>query len=448
MLAILITIFFLLFSYLSWKKPNWAVALVCFALPSYLIRFKIWFAPFTLLELMILVLFAVWLMKYITVYIKEKEKPKLNLEFKWLIIIFIIAATISIFTSPDLKAAAGIYKAYFIEPILFFFVFINLIKTKKDADLILKSLGLSALIISAFAIYQKFTGVFISNPYWQAEQTRRVTSFFAYPNAVGLFLAPIITLYIGQIIKHPFKGFRNLFRISVIAISIPAIVWAVSEGAIVAVLAGSLLAGMLIKKSRPLTFAIALIIILAVISSPTALEKVKPKILFKDVSGQIRIQMWKETFSMLKEKPLLGAGLAGYQTAISPYHVGGVYIKTDNPDFLKKVLFDEEFRKQAWQPFEIYLYPHNFILNFWSEIGFLGLMAIFAIIIKFYWLGFKNLKNNYLAAPLLGSMTALLVHGIVDAPYFKNDLSVLFWLITALMVVNIKITEKDKKIFK
>jgi len=29
-------------------------------------------------------------------------------------------------------------------------------------------------------------------------------------------------------------------------------------------------------------------------------------------------------------------------------------------------------------------------------------------------------------------MIVLLVHGLVDTPYFKNDLSVLFWLIIGL----------------
>jgi hypothetical protein len=29
----------------------------------------------------------------------------------------------------------------------------------------------------------------------------------------------------------------------------------------------------------------------------------------------------------------------------------------------------------------------------------------------------------------LAAMTAILVHGLVDTPYFKNDLAMMFWLI-------------------
>ena len=32
----------------------------------------------------------------------------------------------------------------------------------------------------------------------------------------------------------------------------------------------------------------------------------------------------------------------------------------------------------------------------------------------------------------MASMAALLVHGLVDVPYFKNDLALLFWIIYAL----------------
>ncbi|MBU1180368.1 hypothetical protein KJ885_05475, partial [Patescibacteria group bacterium] len=30
------------------------------------------------------------------------------------------------------------------------------------------------------------------------------------------------------------------------------------------------------------------------------------------------------------------------------------------------------------------------------------------------------------------AMSALLIHGLVDVPYFKNDLSILFWIIFSM----------------
>ena len=114
---------------------------------------------------------------------------------------------------------------------------------------------------------------------------------------------------------------------------------------------------------------------------------------------------------MLKNRPIFGAGLAGYQTAIEPYHRA-------------KYL-------------EIFLYPHTLVLNFWSEMGIAGLGAFFWILVVFFRAARKTFlseewEGSALAAGALAAMTALFVHGLVDVPYFKNDLAVLFWILCAL----------------
>jgi O-antigen ligase len=134
-----------------------------------------------------------------------------------------------------------------------------------------------------------------------------------------------------------------------------------------------------------------------------------------------RVNMWNETWQMLKTKPIFGAGLAGYQTAVAEFH---------QKDYI-----------------EIYLYPHNIFLNFWTEIGLLGLIGFILIIIWFYKQGFGLQKKHGVETRhclvstdatntiLMASMTTLLVHGLVDVPYFKNDLAILFWLIIGMMTV-------------
>ena len=134
MFTLSLIIFSLLFAYLSWKKINWAIALVVFSLPSYLIRFQISFVPMTLLEWMILILFLVWLVKSIKQLSNLTIKQLNNLTIKqfgfwfWLIIAWLVIATISMFVSPDLRAAAGVWKAYFNDAILLYVVFKQKIK--------------------------------------------------------------------------------------------------------------------------------------------------------------------------------------------------------------------------------------------------------------------------------------------------------------------------------
>ena len=398
MLFLFIALFSLFFIYLAQRSFVWATAFITAFLPFYLIRFKIEFLPMTLLELMILILAIVWLIK--------GEDKKLG-NFKYPIVAWLIVATISVFVSPDLKTALGIWKAYFIEPILFFIVFINVIKTKKDLSLIFKALGFSALYISLFAIWQKITGQGVESLVsFGGQEVLRVTSVFGYPNAVGLFLAPLILIFICQ------KNKLSYWLLSLLALL--AIIFAKSEGAIFGILAGLIFLGLSLKFWRKFTLVGIIISIFLILFTPSLKNYFWQKATLSDFSGQIRKEMWQETLQMLKQKPILGAGLSGYQKAVTPYH------------------------KKSY--IEIYLYPHNIFLNFWSELGIAGLIVFLWIIIKFFRTGLKN-KNDIINISLNAAMVVLLFHGLVDAPYFKNDLSVLFWLIIGLKQLQNEITQ-------
>ena len=37
--------------------------------------------------------------------------------------------------------------------------------------------------------------------------------------------------------------------------------------------------------------------------------------------------------------------------------------------------------------------------------------------------------------PVQAALVALIIHGLVDTPYFKNDLSVLFWVLIVLTML-------------
>ena len=114
------------------------------------------------------------------------------------IVLLLFSATISMIISPNLRAAAGLWKAYIIEPIFLFIIFITTFQ-KKDRRAIVTALSITVLATGCIALYQKFTGAWIPNPYWAAEQTRRVTSVWGFPNAIGLFTAPLIPLFVGEL---------------------------------------------------------------------------------------------------------------------------------------------------------------------------------------------------------------------------------------------------------
>ncbi len=515
-------LFFLFFLYLSWRKLEWAVLFIIAVLPAYLIRFKIFGLPSTLLEVMIGTVFFVWFLKnYRNIFTSLKFKI-LNLKFKivvdypfkWEIILLLLVSFIAVGVAGFSNSAFGIWKAYFFEPILFFIVAINVMghnkkktntepnKRMSGVEKIILCLVISALAVSALAIYQKITGQFIDNQLWAAAETRRVVSFFGYPNAVGLYLGPIVLLLFGwltTVIARSVATKQSLVRRNepeiatlpsvarndivlvffiglTIILSLLSIYFARSEGALVGVVAGLVIFGLMAgKKARLVTLALIIISVSAIFIYQPARDLAVKKITLMDLSGQIRRQQWHESWQMLKDGRLItGAGLSNFQATVAPFHQEGIFVKNDDPNWLANIRSSAEYRKQVWQPLEIYLYPHNIILNFWSELGLAGMLLFVWIIIKYFWLGISNLSmrktyltchpeldsgsfdssnepqisgqarngrkrrsfmmaDNYLVLGLLGAMIVIVIHGVVDVPYFKNDLAVMFWLLLAMM---------------
>ena len=492
----------ILFLFLCLVNLRLSFLIILALLPSYLIRFDIFSIPVTFLEMMIIILFVVWLFKKNFFLLSFRRKPessdinkfsgsriKFGMTEKWhgmtekwhgmtekwhgarlffiLILLFIFSATISIFIAPDLYKALGIWKAYFIEPIILLLIGLNLFKPARTTaaakgggtesalnlfkparttaavfgggtEIVLNSkniifaLSISALLVSLFAIYQKFTGFMVPYTFWGKGEVFRVTSFYGFPNAIGLFLAPLVPLFFYTVIsnlpkagekslrwgKSTYKGFlAALGMTGLIILSLLSICFAHSTGAVVALFSGLIITGLFFKKTRIFSIIFILLILLLLVLSlwngfifNFIPEKIIQELTLQDWSGFVRKVGWQESLEMLKNNFIFGAGLSGYPEVFAEYH---------KIDFI-----------------EIFQYPHNIILNFWSEIGLFGLLIFILLIIYYYARIIKSKGNIWLKFALFWSMMVILIHGLVDAPYFKNDLAILFWVLFLLVLLN------------
>lgn len=247
--------------------------------------------------------------------------------------------------------------------------------------------------------------------------------------------------------------------------SIIAIVLARSEGALAGILAAFIIGGVIWFSRRlrggarkfvwaGLGLGFATIILFPVIIlnifpkhyypnfNSSILNYTVSKMALKDLSGEIRKQQWRETWEMMKEdgRWLFGTGLINYPESVKPYHQEGIFYNFEgDPDFRRKIVhFDAKYKAEHWQPVEIYLYPHNIVLNFWTELGLTGVVLFMWLIVNFFVVGTKIMNKKdigywILDISLLGAMVVVIVHGLVDVPYFKNDLAVIFWVLFALM---------------
>jgi putative inorganic carbon (hco3(-)) transporter len=456
-MEIILILALIFFAVIAYFRMDLAVFFIIALLPSYLIRFYILGLPSTFLEAMIIISFLFWFVKTTNLKLKswfKDRKERHPYPFGVEIIIILILSFIAVGTAGFNLSALGIWKAYFFEPILLFILILNVLPGKKGRNKIIAGLALGAVGTAIFAIFQQATGLFIFNSFWANLENRRVTSWFGYPNAVGLFLAPVIMIlsgYLASIFKNKGKiyCFKKILIITTIVISTLAIYFAKSEGALIALLAAGLLfLFFLPKKGKIITPIIVIFSVAFIIFNPQLKSYIVDKITLNDLSGEIRKQQWRETLLTLKgQNFILGNGLSGYSQAIAPYHQEGIFFNRDKMENFHSILYgNAELRAKYWQPVEIYLYPHNIFLNFWSELGLLGMLIFIWLITKFL---VKSLniflrKRKYLALGLFGAMITILVHGLVDVPYFKNDLSALFFIILTLLA-SLQLDEKLKK---
>src|SRR3989344_1639208 len=418
----LIRLFVVFFTFITWRKLDLGLFFVFLFLPSYLIRFKFAGLPSTLLEIMIWIIFLIWVSERIVKLDYKKQFDNLITTYKnnfTLFIasgLFLIGATISIYTSINLKSALGEWKAFYIEPFLLFIILITHIKTNKQIQNILSAIVLCGLATSILAIYQHFTGWMVPWDFWENRNTFRVTGWYSFPNGVGLFLAPIypLAIYLFQNKWSLLKKEKNNLNYLILIISLLfiifsplAIFFAKSTGGLIGIIASIGLLLLIWQKSRKFILVFGIISLLIIIFMPT--NSLKQELLMQDRSGQIRLDMWAETIEFLKDNPIKGAGLASYKTLIYPYRI------------------------DKW--IEVFHHPHNIFLTIWVNTGIIGLFGFTWIIVWFYRVGLMNLKKDKLIIFLLATITALTTTGLVDSPYIKNDLAIFFWILPALLIV-------------
>jgi putative inorganic carbon (HCO3(-)) transporter len=274
---------------------------------------------------------------------------------------------------------------------------------------------------------------------------------FDYPNALGLFLGPIVVIACVELYQRVTGGTERTMAVRmaeappttpstavvrdvtgpagfwfiVAILSFVAIILAQSEAAIVAVVATVFLASLANRQTRFGTAVAFLVAVILITLSPWR-GFVVEKLTLQDYSGQVRLTQWSETLDLLQDHWLLGAGLSGYPTVFAPYHKA--------------------------THIEIFQYPHNLILNIWVELGLLGMIA-------FVLLAYQVVVSLRAPAPCLpagrkqssggllprfaprndtqmGVFLALLqmtIHGLVDVPFFKNDLAILTFVLLAIV---------------
>jgi len=190
-----------------------------------------------------------------------------------------------------------------------------------------------------------------------------------------------------------------------------AVYLAQTEAALFAIVASLVLVSFLYKKGASITLPIVIFLSLTILVIPSLRATVFQKITLQDWSGQTRTAQWNETAHFLLASPqnfLLGAGPNNFPVAIAPFH--------------------------THTHLEIFQYPHNVFLNTWVEFGVLGL-AGFCLIGFGIWRVTTKKANRYYVVAFGAGLTEMMIHGMVDVPFLKNDLALLGAVFIILLLI-------------
>lgn len=359
----------------------WLLDGIVLLLPTYLLRWQVLGIRFNGLDVVIAVAFLICLMRYRRMTVGH---------WGWAMLAFLVIGAIATWVSPDHVAALGLFKSYCVAPVL---VAIMLLTIRPPLERLTRTFALLTGYISIVALLQYATHYGVPAPWNVTGPEYRVTSVFDYPNAVGLLLAPLVVWLLTSAWQ---RQSQRWWLVTVSVLGMIAIVLSRSDGAMVAVVIGILVALCGTRwRWLVLTVAGSSLIIAFMIPATRAI------LLLQDTSGQVRLVLWQGTLTALYHHPWFGAGLGGFPALYAQY--------------------------KLTRHVELLLYPHNIFLDFWIEFGLLGLIWLGLTLIWFFVTAGRVRSSQ--SRVIMATMVCILIYGLVDVPYFKNDLAVLFWII-------------------
>ena len=386
------------------RITTWLLAITAACLPLYVVRWHYGSLPTTLLETLILLTVA----GYAWTLWTEKRIPS-RTPYDIPIALWLLAGALGVIAAPDHRAALGTYRAYFIEAVAIFYVAVDLLRTRDDLRKLLLvgaggaaiySVGQTALFVYVAAHHHLQLGdapAFLNNT----------------PNADAMYLEPPLAFALAFVL-YPWDRRARLIAAVVLGLTLLAMLLTLSRAGYLAmsVLAIGLVLSLPGRRLRIWVVGALALAVLVVLEVPF----INQRIATINSSAGLRTSIFSQALRMLAQRPLLGAGIDGFPVRVAPFRPGNQTIE---------------------------LYPHDIWLTTWSEVGLLGLVVLAVLLFALLWRGARALPlTNDLWRPVLwgsvGAVVLILVHGLFDSPYWKNDLSVEFWLVAALQVAAIR----------
>jgi putative inorganic carbon (HCO3(-)) transporter len=379
-----------------------ALAMTAAIAPAYVGRFRVGVLPTTALEVAIGLTIGVFLIESL----KRRAFPDWRSPMTIPAIVFLIAGAISVVDAPSQLAALGVFRAYLLEPILIALVVLTAVRTSTQAKVIIVGFSVGATFLALADGATVLAGIKTNS---LGGQLQAPVAFYDASNAIALYLVPVIAVA-GAIALHGSRRRLRAWLTIFCALASAATILTLSRGGWAALALVGI--GLALTHPRSKVLLIGLAVLVLVLALIPGIQRRVADGFQISAAGALngRAQLWPNTLVMLDKNPLLGAGLSGFIARVESAVPGYV---------------------------PLVMYPHNIVLNFWSETGLLGLVAFVACIGIAFWISWRGWREGQpdwrpIHLGVLLAIVAILVHGLVDVPYFKNDLALEFWILVGL----------------
>lgn len=340
---------------------------------------------------------------------------------KWIIgggILFLVGATLPFFfqTVPD--SSLGLLKSFIVLPLMLM-ITVGILGHEVAAQRRILSawwLGIfvSALVGTILLLEDILT------------YDGRLASLYASPNHFAMLLSPGV--FIGPFLFRTAVSKWRWFYILGTCLILIALLATRSYASIVAVTFVSLFWGVPCKRSGAFSWKpIALTVFL--VAGWLFLEGTTTK--FQSIldfggrsSSASRLMIWESAWKMSQDSFPVGIGIGRFQEVYLEY-------QRHFPPYLE------------WAVPE----PHNLLLSLFLSTGLMGLLGFFIATIgigKKLWQACFGESNPLFGQLYFSLLSWILLVGLVDTPYFKNDLSFLFWGVVGLSLAFLAGREKKQ----
>lgn len=328
-----------------------------------------------------------------------------DLRFGAIAVGLLVVGTVSLGTVADpehRRESLREFRWVVLEPVVAYFLCCWFLRQRGDRW---RALGGWALASAAIALYS--IGAGLAGSGLAVEGVVRIRGLHPHPNALALYLERPLILAAAIALAGTGRS-RWLWAIPAV-ISAGALVFTYSRGALLSVLLTLLLAGWLTRHHR-LTVAFAasgtVAITVLILAAPERFLS-----LFRGGSGSLRLDIWGAALAMIRDYPIFGIGLDQFLYQYAPRYVA----------------------PEAW-PERFTSHPHNLLLDAWLRLGLMGvtlLICAAVTLLRCLYSVTRKVSPMGLAAGL--AVVAGAVHGLVDNGYFLPDLALAFWLLAAIL---------------